>query len=134
MNKNHKLIQFIQENNYIITNEELIEIYELYNNQRTNIKNEMINFIESDNVSSFRIILKTWEDYEGDEYEFHSPPDCMYFKNDSIHAESIESYGGDEFVSYKKNGTDEYIVFYPNNDEEKLIVKEWNIKKLFKIK
>ena len=132
MNENHKLIQFIQENDYIVSNEELIEIYELYNNQRTNIKNEMIDFIESDNVSSFRIILKTWEDYKGDEYKFHSPPDCMYFENDSIHAENIESYGGEEFVSYKKDGTDEYIVFYPNNEEEKIIVKEWNIKNFLK--
>jgi len=134
MNENHKLIQFIKENNYIISNEEIEEINKIINkqeNEKIIQKNEK--FIKSDNVSSFRVILKNWEDYEGDEYEFHSPPDCMYFEDDNIHAENIQSFGGEEFTAYKKDGTEEYFIFYPNDDEEKIIVKEWNIKKLFKI-
>ena len=133
MNENYKLIQFIEENNYIISNEEIEEINKIINkqeNEKIIQKNEK--FMKSDNVSSFRVILKNWEDYKGDEYEFHSPPDCMYFKDDSIHAESIESYGGKEFTSYIKDGTVEYIIFYPNDDEEYIIVKEWNIKNFLK--
>jgi hypothetical protein len=125
-----KLIEFIEKNNYIISNEEVDKLNIIIKKQSNEkIMEKYKDFINSEDVHSFHIILKNWNDYDDDKYEFHSPPDCMYFENDSIHADIIEYYGGKEFTCYLKEGKEEYIIFLPDTEEEFIVIKEWNIKK-----
>jgi hypothetical protein len=115
-----KLITYILNNNLEITEEDINFI----NNRITLQKVKREEEINKEKYKDCEIVIRTlkdWSDYNSDEYHFHSPPDCMYFENESIHAETIESMGGKNYEFYKLDN--KYIEI--SSKEE---FREWNFK------
>jgi hypothetical protein len=112
------IIDLIIENNFNPSNKDIKLLSEYIQEKKfDNLKNES---------EKMNIKLKSWNDYPGD-YEFHSPPDCLYnTSGDCISAEFIECFGGKEFIAYKKS--DKYFIIDNGYIE---YFSDWNIQEIF---
>jgi len=121
------LKEFIKSSDYIITQEDIIFINkqierQFLNEQRTEF------YKEADQFGIIDIEIKGWDDYDGEEYHFHSPPDCMYMGNDNggIHAEIIDQLGGSTFEAYELENS--FEVFIGDEENIKISLPKWGVK------
>ena len=120
------LKEFIKSNNYIITQEDVLFINRQIEKQFLD-EQRTIFYNEAEQFGIIDVKIKGWEDYESENYHFHSPPDCMYKENEdgSIHAEIIDQLGGNTFEAYELENSVE--VFIGDDKNIKISLPKWGI-------
>lgn len=110
------LIQLIKDNGYTPTGKDVHELEQYLEQLQVEKK-------VKDAEKKYTATIKGWEDY-GDDYHFHSPPDCLYHPDGrAVHASVMEYYGNKEYDIY----SDSKILFFIDGSDV-IEIEDWNLK------